>query len=879
MPESTLIGHETTKDAPVSVLIPVFNTPAEQLSLCLQSICAQTHEADEIVIVDDASTDPETIDFLKQLSVYNLKVVYLESNHGIAGALNRGLAEVRNELVARMDSDDIMLPTRLEVQLQYMTNNPSVDVLSGALFYCTESGGIVSFDPTPVTHPAVITKEIAKTSRWFINHPATMYRRSKVLSAGGYDSKLRGFPEDYDLWVRMINAGCVLHNLSEPLIYLRLSNGSLTQNFNSGLDVFFSTRQASIAVTELTPMQATAFPEPIPVSPLELLSPLRFDVVVKYLYAQSLINNYSTQYFRDLYKEHLRVWNGFVEVNNPAKNSFEAFDNDFKNLIMSLQTVGFDSGTSLIPLVDGNCMINGAHRVAAALALNTNVYYRHSFDPMEGQKDCSWETVFRKEGFPDDMASRVALEYSKLKDKTRIVTIFPSASHDLEYSLNILRKYGRLFYYKSISLSENGPFNLMQQLYPYEPWAGNASNAYAGYREKERLCFTKTGPVVAVLVEFDDPSIGIEVKRRIRDHFGMGNHSVHINDHHHETIRLAQTLFNENSIHFLNKSKLSALPVYDRLIARYSGGLDLNGMNPEHFCVTGSAVLSSYGIRDCADLDYLHHGTMIFHDPEDLIHSHNNYGMSLYDIGYDDLIFNPSNHYYCNGLKFASLKVIANLKKRRNEDKDRMDLIAISARIQLPSELSKSPYATISLDGGRGDTNSAGRIYEDFLTSLNLRGRILGVGDSARAHAVLNYQCFRESYTHCTGLNIDQTHCGQFNHFDVIHGNANSMPFADDEFDAITSFSHLEHDKYFWKSLAEFKRVLKPGGKLIICLPGYSVGDVAKETTYCYHIHGIDYYRFSPVAFRDVFFDGYTNVQIYSAMTPVRLIGVGELSA
>jgi glycosyltransferase involved in cell wall biosynthesis/predicted O-methyltransferase YrrM len=686
MLERPLTGGNSTQGPPVSVLIPVFNTPPDQLSICLQSIYTQTHKADEIVIVDDASTNPETIAFMRELKVQNLRVIYLDSNHGIAGALNRGLGEVRNELVARMDSDDIMLPTRLGVQVQYMTDNPPVDVLSGALFYCRESAGVVSFDPNPVIHPSIVTKEIAKTSRWFINHPAVMFKRSKVMSVGGYDSKLRGYPEDYDLWVRMINAGCVLHNLSEPLIYLRLSNGSLTQKFNPGLDVFFSTRQASIALTGPSPMQAVAQLEPIPFSPIDLLSPLRFDVVVKYLYARSLINNYSTQYFQDLYKEHLRVWNGFFEVNNPTKNTFEAFDNDFKNIIASLQTVGFNSETSLIPLSDGNCMINGAHRVAAALALNIDVYCRPSFDALEGQKDCSWETVFRKAGFPDDMASRVALEYAVLKNKTRIVTIFPSASHDLEYSLNILRKYGRLFYYKSISLSENGPFNLMRQLYPDEPWAGNASNAYAGYREKERLCFTKSGPVVAVLVEFDDPSIGIEVKRRIREHFGVGNHSVHINDHHHETIRLAQTLFNENSIHFLNKSNLSALPVYDRLIARFRGGLDLNGMKPEHFCVTGSAILSSYGIRDCADLDYIHHGTMILNDPENLIHSHNNYGLKYYEMPYDDIVFNPSNHFYSNGLKHVSLDVLRNLKIRRNEEKDLNDLILLDS-ILLPLDV------------------------------------------------------------------------------------------------------------------------------------------------------------------------------------------------
>lgn len=186
-------------------------------------------------------------------------------------------------------------------------------------------------------------------------------------------------------------------------------------------------------------------------------------------------------------------------------------------------------------------------------------------------------------------------------------------------------------------------------------------------------------------------------------------------------------------------------------------------------------------------------------------------------------------------------------------------------------------YETISLDKGAGDTSSARGIYEDFLTGLSLKGRVLGVGDSARPHAVINYKCFQDEATQCIGLNIDEQHCGKFNHFSVVHGNANSMPFNENEFDVITSFSHLEHDKYFWKSIAEFRRVLKPGGRLVICLPGYFIGDSDRETTKCYHVHGIDYYRFSPATFRDVFYEGFTNVAVYSAMTPVRLIGVGEL--
>jgi tetratricopeptide (TPR) repeat protein len=227
---------------PVSILIPVYNTPASQLSMCLQSIYAQTYSNYEILIVNDASSDQDTIAFINEISNKKVTVVTLPENKGISGALNIGLQRAKYELVARMDSDDMMLPSRLEKQLKYIRNNPQVDVLSTGLYYCTETEGIISFDPVPKVHPEIVTKDVAKKSRWFVNHPTVIYKKSKVLAVGGYDESLRGLPEDYDLWMRMLEAGMIIHNLQEPLLYLRLSSGSLSKSFNEDIEDFFRKR-------------------------------------------------------------------------------------------------------------------------------------------------------------------------------------------------------------------------------------------------------------------------------------------------------------------------------------------------------------------------------------------------------------------------------------------------------------------------------------------------------------------------------------------------------------------------------------------------------------------------------------------------------------
>jgi SAM-dependent methyltransferase len=114
----------------------------------------------------------------------------------------------------------------------------------------------------------------------------------------------------------------------------------------------------------------------------------------------------------------------------------------------------------------------------------------------------------------------------------------------------------------------------------------------------------------------------------------------------------------------------------------------------------------------------------------------------------------------------------------------------------------------------------------------------------------------------------------------AVQGNANDMrQFADDWFDLVVCCSTLEHDKRFWLSVAEMKRVLAPGGLLVIGVPGY-VKDEERDqgrSTLTYRVHyAFDYYRFSEQAVREVFFDGMERVRVRAVMTPPRIIGHGR---
>jgi ubiquinone/menaquinone biosynthesis C-methylase UbiE len=113
---------------------------------------------------------------------------------------------------------------------------------------------------------------------------------------------------------------------------------------------------------------------------------------------------------------------------------------------------------------------------------------------------------------------------------------------------------------------------------------------------------------------------------------------------------------------------------------------------------------------------------------------------------------------------------------------------------------------------------------------------------------------------------------------EFVRGNANDMPFDDASFDLVMSISTLEHDKRFWLSVAEMRRVLRPGGLLILGVPGFVV-DAERDRgrwTRTYRVHfDFDYYRFSEQAVREVFFEDMERVGVQHLLVPPRIVGHG----
>lgn len=190
-----------------SVLMSIYkNEKPDYFKISLDSMINQTIKPDEIVLVKDG---PLTADLEKIIHDYQEKlpslfvVVTLKKNVGLGLALNEGLKVCKNELVARMDTDDISLPSRCEKQLMVFKEYPNTSILGSNIDEFSEHPSeIVSSRVVPEEH-----KEIIKFSRMRnpFNHPTVMYKKKDILESGGYGDFRRN--QDYELFVRMLNNG------------------------------------------------------------------------------------------------------------------------------------------------------------------------------------------------------------------------------------------------------------------------------------------------------------------------------------------------------------------------------------------------------------------------------------------------------------------------------------------------------------------------------------------------------------------------------------------------------------------------------------------------------------------------------------------------
>jgi glycosyltransferase involved in cell wall biosynthesis len=191
----------------------------------LDSLMNQTKIPKEIVLVKDGPLTMALDDVITEFTGNHpnlFKIVSLPKNKGLGNALAIGLLECSNELVARMDTDDICVMNRFEKQIDFFKQNPNIDVVgSNVEEFNIEPGDLKRYRKMPRKGDTLLRYSKFRNP---LNHPTVMYRKSKVLEAGNYNGEILLF-EDFSLFIRMISNGSVFYNIQESLLNFRVGVG------------------------------------------------------------------------------------------------------------------------------------------------------------------------------------------------------------------------------------------------------------------------------------------------------------------------------------------------------------------------------------------------------------------------------------------------------------------------------------------------------------------------------------------------------------------------------------------------------------------------------------------------------------------------------
>lgn len=207
-----------------SVLMSLYKKEKpEYLKQSIESMLNQTVKSNQIVIVEDGPLTNELNDVVKKYKEQYGNLFYIihsKKNIGLGLALNLGLKHCKNDLVARMDTDDISKADRCEKQLKVFAEDKEVGIV-GCLIdeFCGNINNIISTRRVPENFKDIY---FFSKRRSAFNHPTVMYKKSLVLQFGGYSDLRRN--QDIDLFGRMVFGGCRAKNIQESLLYFRSSD-------------------------------------------------------------------------------------------------------------------------------------------------------------------------------------------------------------------------------------------------------------------------------------------------------------------------------------------------------------------------------------------------------------------------------------------------------------------------------------------------------------------------------------------------------------------------------------------------------------------------------------------------------------------------------
>jgi glycosyltransferase involved in cell wall biosynthesis len=209
----------------ISVVIPTYNG-SRFIAETLESVLAQTLQPDEVLVIDDGSTDDTAAiaeSFAPRVRVFR------RSNQRQAAARNFGAQQATSEWIAFIDDDDLWEPNKLERQMEELARHPEADLCYTGRVLLDQKGDTATLGRVVYAPPAKDIRKALFSGVTFLPS-SILIRRSTLLAVNGFDPNICHASEDYDMWLRLLHAGAKFAACRDPLLQYRRHEGNSTKD-------------------------------------------------------------------------------------------------------------------------------------------------------------------------------------------------------------------------------------------------------------------------------------------------------------------------------------------------------------------------------------------------------------------------------------------------------------------------------------------------------------------------------------------------------------------------------------------------------------------------------------------------------------------------
>lgn len=416
------------------------------------------------------------------------------------------------------------------------------------------------------------------------------------------------------------------------------------------------------------------------INPLLFFSPQRMDLVVKYLFARSFFENWQNKEIESLYLRHILLRTlGSEPINDfncIQKDGLESYKSEFEKLCLSMHNNGYDANFP-VPIDVENHILNGAHRVAVAKALNLDVC-TEIFDKKAQTWNFDW---FCQKGFLLEDKMRILKTFVELqKNKTSILLVWQPVLPYWE-QIKSLIKLQNLEIVGDIDLSFEDNYNGFQNVLfdIYEVYGINKNKKNTIAAKADLLSSVPLNFKVVVLLGEDVHSKTLDLKQKIRMFF---DHkipkeifaTVHSSDGERECYHLAQILLSPNNLKYVRCRQESYITEeFLQKCEQIKSLCSQQNFALQDVCVVSSMVMELLGIRKAGDIDLIVKHNQKFQKFPHSIDIQCHYARYT-ELSDDALIDDDDNYFYFNGLKFVNINIVEKRKTFQARKKDLLDV-------------------------------------------------------------------------------------------------------------------------------------------------------------------------------------------------------------